>query len=92
MDVARALGRAVVEKRLAACANAWPGVESIYRWNGAVETAHECALIVKTTSDRVEAARAELAALHPYETPCLLDFAICGGNAAYLRWIEGQIA
>ena len=65
----RALARELVEQRLAACVNVLPRVESIYRWQGKIETDAEQLLLIKTTAERVDALRAALVARHPYEVP-----------------------
>jgi periplasmic divalent cation tolerance protein len=82
------LGRALVEERLVACVNVLPPMQSIYRWQGAVEQASERQLIMKTTSARVEALKTRLAALHPYDVPEIVVLSITDGGAAYLQWLE----
>ncbi|MBX3712128.1 MAG: divalent-cation tolerance protein CutA [Lysobacter sp.] len=84
---ARALGRALVEERLAACVQLLPGIESVYRWDGAVESATETLLILKTTRARHEALQARLVALHPYEVPELVAWPAVAGLPAYLHWV-----
>jgi len=82
------IARALVEERLAACVNLLPPMTSIYRWRGVVERESERQLIIKTTRQRVEALRARLSALHPYELPEFIVLAVADGGAAYLQWIE----
>ena len=84
---AAALARTLVEERLAACVNVLPPMRSIYRWQGAVEQAAEHQLVIKTTAARVEALKARLADLHPYDLPELLVIAVADGGDRYLRWI-----
>ena len=60
---AESLGRTLVEERLAACVNVLPGFRSIYRWQGQIEAAEECLLLVKTTRERYDAAAARLVEL-----------------------------
>ena len=67
-DVA-ALARELVEERLAACVNIIPRIESVYRWQGRIETDSEQLLLIKTTRERLDALRARLMARHPYEVP-----------------------
>jgi periplasmic divalent cation tolerance protein len=67
-DVA-ALARELVEQRLAACVNIIPRIESIYRWQGHVETDAEQLLLIKTTRERLDALRERLMARHPYDVP-----------------------
>ena len=87
-DQGETIARTLVEERLAACVNLLPPMTSIYRWRGAVERESERQLIIKTTRQRVEALRARLSALHPYELPEFIVLAVSDGGAAYLQWIE----
>jgi periplasmic divalent cation tolerance protein len=87
LAIVRMLGRALVDERLAACVQVLPGVESIYRWDGAVETAAETLLILKTTRARLDALQARLVALHPYEVPELVALPAVAGLPAYLHWV-----
>jgi periplasmic divalent cation tolerance protein len=87
-DDARRLGRALVEERLAACATLIPAAESIYHWEGRVETATETLLLLKTGVDQLAALEARLLELHPYETPEFLVLPIEAGSDAYLAWMK----
>ena len=69
---AEAIGRALVEERLAACVNVVPGMRSIYRWQGKVETAEETVLIAKTAGTRFAAVEARVKRLHSYTVPCII--------------------
>lgn len=91
-DQALALGRALVDERLAACVNVLDGMTSIYRWNDAVEEAAEAVLLVKTTAGRYEAAAARIGELHPYETPCVLEIPLGRGAAGYVAWLAAGVA
>jgi periplasmic divalent cation tolerance protein len=82
-----AFGRTLVEEQLAACVSLLPEMESVYRWQGAVEQARERQLVIKTSLERVDALRTRLRELHPYEVPELLVLAVLDGNEDYLRWI-----
>jgi periplasmic divalent cation tolerance protein len=86
------LARTLVDERLAACVNVLPPMASIYRWEGAVEQAREHQLIVKTTAARVEALKARLTDLHPYDVPELLVLPLSDGGASYLNWITASVA
>jgi periplasmic divalent cation tolerance protein len=77
----------LVEERLAACVNLLPPMTSTYRWAGAVETATEHQVVVKTTRARVAALWERLRALHPYDVPEFVVLPIVDGNDAYLKWI-----
>jgi periplasmic divalent cation tolerance protein len=82
------MATALVDERLAACVNILPAMESVYRWQGAVERAVERQVVVKTTAARVPDLLARLKSLHPYEVPEMLVLPVSGGGEAYLRWIR----
>jgi periplasmic divalent cation tolerance protein len=86
-DEARKIARHLVEHRLAACVNLIPRVESVYRWQGKVESAAEWLLLIKTTSQKFSAVRDAIAALHSYEVPECVMLSIEDASAAYLRWL-----
>jgi len=87
---AEALGQALVQERLAACANVLDAVTSIYRWEGAIRRDQEAALLLKTRAGLLPLVEARVRALHGYELPCIVAWPIVGGNAAYLAWIVEQ--
>ena len=84
------IGRALVESRLAACANVLGSVQSIYWWAGKVQAGDEAALILKTREDCVEALVARVKVLHSYEVPCVVALPVAGGNADFLEWVETE--
>ena len=89
---AERIGTALVERRLAACANILPGMRSVYRWAGTIETAEEAVLIAKTTADRAEPLIAAVTALHPYDEPCIALLPIAAGARGFLDWIAAETA
>src|SRR5260221_3367894 len=89
---ARALARGLVERRLAACVNLVPGLESIYRWKGAVETSSEVLLLVKTAAGRLAALEGFLAAEHPYDVPECIALQPAHVERAYLDWLLAESA
>lgn len=89
-EVGQRIGRALVEGHLAACVNLLPAVHSIYRWQGAVESAEECLLLVKTARARFAALRDAIVAGHPYELPEVIAVDVAAGLPAYLDWVVGS--
>jgi periplasmic divalent cation tolerance protein len=79
--------RDLVEERLAACVNLSAPMESIYRWEGTVETESERQLVIKTSRERVAELWDRVRELHPYDMPEFLVVPIVDGNDAYLRWV-----
>lgn len=87
-EEASTIGRQMVEERLAACVNILPGVRSIYRWKGAIETADEVAAIFKTTDDQANTLITRIAGLHSYDLPCIAIWPIDKILAPYADWVE----
>ena len=85
---AERIGRLMVEERLAACVNILPGVRSIYRWQGPVESADEVAAIFKTTNAQANALITRIAGLHSYDVPCIVSWPIDKILAPYAEWVE----
>lgn len=81
----------LVEERLAACVNIVPGVTSIYRWEGKVHRDPEVLLLLKTTDAVLDALRARLLELHPYDTPEFLAFEVASGAPDYLGWLADSV-
>ncbi|MDR2880437.1 MAG: divalent-cation tolerance protein CutA [Azoarcus sp.] len=85
------LATRLVEEHLAACVNILAPCESVYRWQGAVETASEIPLLIKTTRDRYPALEAVVQTLHSYEVPELIALPITCGLPAYLDWVAVSV-
>ena len=90
LETALWIARALVEEKLAACANILGPITSVFRWEGRVVEEGEVALIAKTTADHVEALTARVKALHPYEVPCIVAWPIAAGYQPYLDWISAE--
>lgn len=84
---APAIAEALVQQRLAACVNILPGVRSVYRWQGRVESAEETLLVAKTAAHRYAELETAVRALHPYELPEIVAVDIARGLPAYLQWV-----
>jgi periplasmic divalent cation tolerance protein len=90
MDEGERIARALVEERLAACVNLVPGVRSVYRWRGAVQSDSEVLLVIKTVRERFPALRARVRELHSYELPELVCVEPSGGEEEYLAWVVAE--
>jgi periplasmic divalent cation tolerance protein len=89
---ARRLGRQLVEEHCAACANILPAVESIYWWQGKVESGNETLVLFKTSAERYEALETTLRRLHPYEVPEIIALPIDRGLPEYMKWVAQSCA
>ncbi|MET8133817.1 divalent-cation tolerance protein CutA [Streptomyces sp. NPDC005251] len=91
-DKAAALARGAVAARVAACAQISGPVTSVYRWEGAVQTASEWRIQFKTTAARYPALEAYLLDAHDYDTPEIIATPVVAGSPDYLRWLEEETA
>ncbi|TLD69727.1 divalent-cation tolerance protein CutA [Phragmitibacter flavus] len=89
VEKARQIATVLVESQLVACVNLCPSVESIYRWEGKVETASEVLAVMKTTRERYADLEVRLRELHPYEVPEIVAVPVVAGLPEYLHWVTG---
>lgn len=90
-DEAERVGRAVIEEGLAACINIFGPCQSIYRWQGAIETTNEVPAIFKTTVEASDALIARVAAMHSYDVPCIAVWPIEKLLLGYSEWVEATV-
>jgi periplasmic divalent cation tolerance protein len=88
---AERIAHSLVEQRLAACVNILPGVQSIYRWKGSVETAAEVLMLIKTSPAHIPKVQSTIAGLHSYEVPEFLVLSISAGSEACLAWLGASL-
>lgn len=84
---AERLARHLVEQRVAACVNQLAPCSSTYRWQGAVETATEVMLLIKTTRAAYADLEQLIRAAHPYELPEIIALPVAAGLPGYLTWV-----
>ena len=92
-ETAEAVARTAVEQRLAACANRFAPMRSIYRWEGKVEETDEIPMTFKTTAAAVPALKALILQRHPYDLPAILALPVDAAlsHDAFLAWIAGEV-
>ena len=91
-DRAKDLAHALVKRRLAACVNIIPHVQSVYEWDGELCEELESTLLIKVSSEQREMCRNVLTELHPYDVPEVICIAVDdkGSLPAYLNWVAQQ--
>lgn len=89
-EAAERLSETLVTERLAACVNIFPGMISVYEWRGKLERASEAACLVKTTRLKASLTMERIAALHPNETPAILQIESDGAASAFAGWVAAQ--
>jgi len=90
-EEARKIAYHLVERQLAACVNIIPRMESIYRWQGKIESSQECLLLIKTSADQFPAVRDAIRELHSYELPECIALSIEDGSSEYLDWLGDSL-
>jgi len=87
---ARKMAGSLINSRIAGCINMLPGMTSVYRWKGVVETAQETVMIVKTSAALRDEVIKAIELGHPYDTPAILSWDIAGGFTKYIDWIMSE--
>jgi periplasmic divalent cation tolerance protein len=90
-EEAHRLADVLVEKRLAACVQIIPGMESVYRWRGNVEHAGEVLMIAKTLKSKFVELEQSVRAIHSYDTPEIVAIDLTAGSHPYLEWLKTTV-
>lgn len=91
LDEARSIAAALVERKLAACAQISP-IQSYYTWQGAVQNDEEFRILVKTTADRYADVEAAILELHSYDLPAVVALDVAQAYGPYARWVADSVA
>ena len=90
-DEAQAIGRALVENRLAACVNILDNMQSIYRWENKIKQDAEVVLMAKTTDTLIPALIDQVKSMHSYDCPCIVSLPILSGYPPFLNWVHAEV-
>ena len=91
LDEARRIAKTLVTERLAACVNILGQIESVYHWEGEVQSSGEAVFLAKTTEAHFDALVERVRELHSYELPCIVAMPLVRGEAAFLGWIKDNV-
>jgi periplasmic divalent cation tolerance protein len=89
---AHKLATMLLEKKKAACVNVVPEINTLYRWEGKIETGTESLMIVKTSRSLLSDIITLVKASHSYKVPEIIAFPVTGGSPEYLAWLEDEIS
>lgn len=90
-QAARKVANEILKTRAAACVNIVPAIESMYWWEGKIESAPESLLIVKTRRTTFERLKSVVRRVHPYTIPEIIELPITAGHLPYLDWVRAQV-
>jgi len=90
MAVARKLARIALERKLVACVNIVPRIESVYWWKGKIESDREVLLVLKSRKPLLARLESLIQEQHPYDTPEFLVLPLSGGSQRYLDWLRAE--
>ena len=88
LESGKNIAESIIEKKLGACVNISPKINSIYFWQGNIERDDEHLLIIKTREDRFDDLKKEVKKIHPYTVPEIIAMPIVLGSEDYLNWID----
>lgn len=91
-DEAKSIAHDLVKRKLAACANIFPGMTAVFEWEGATQEGAETAMFVKTRAGLADTVTEEIKRLHSYDVPAVAVLEVSGGNKAFLDWIAEETA
>ena len=89
-EEAARIGKELVTRRLAACANIIAPIHSFYWWEGRVQEDNEALLVVKTQEQLMESLIEMVKSLHSYDCPCVVSLPVLEGNPDFLKWIQDE--
>jgi periplasmic divalent cation tolerance protein len=88
---AKKIARSLLKKKLVACVNMVDKVQSFFWWNKRIDNAKEALLIIKSKKSKLKSIIKVVKSLHSYEAPEIIALPIVGGEAGYLKWIDGAL-
>ena len=91
-EAAQSIAEALLHEKLAACVQIAGPIESRYWWQGKLETAQEWQCVAKSRLNLYARLEEAIRRVHPYDVPEILVSRIETGNAAYLDWLQEELA
>ena len=89
---AQQISRVLLEQKKAACVNIIPNIDSLFWWEGKLDSERENLLVVKTKASLLSEIINLVKKMHSYAVPEIIAMPIVGGNQDYLEWIEKSVS
>jgi periplasmic divalent cation tolerance protein len=90
-EEASRIAQLLVEKKLAACVQILPEMQSVYCWKGEIEQQPEILILAKTVKSKFSELETQVRAVHSYETPEIVATPITNGSTPYLEWLSASV-
>lgn len=91
IEESRAIAQVLLDKKKTACVNIVPQVESLFWWQGKVDSERECLLVIKTKASVLDEVIKLVKQVHSYEVAEVIAMPIIGGNEDYLKWVDDEV-
>ena len=91
VEEAQSIAELLLKQRKVACVNIISEVDSLFWWQGKIDSAQENLLIIKTKMSLLDEIIYLVREVHSYEVPEIIALPIIGGNKDYLKWIGEEV-
>ncbi len=91
-EEAQQISKVLLEQRKAACVNIIPNIDSLFWWEGKLDSERENLLVVKTKASLLPEIINLVKKVHSHAVPEIIAMPIVGGNQDYLEWIEKSVS
>lgn len=88
IEEAKKVAKILISKKMVACVNLFPKINSLYIWQGEIQEDEEVVAWMKTHSTKVEQCMETIVENHSYAVPCICEYTIEGGYPPYLEWLD----
>ncbi len=87
-EEAHKIAESLVKGKKAACVNIVPRVDSLFWWEGKLDSARESLLLVKTKASLFPEIVELVKRTHSYEVPEIIALPSVAGSEDYVKWLD----
>jgi periplasmic divalent cation tolerance protein len=87
-EEAHKIAELLTNEKKAACVNILPVVDSLFWWEGKIESVRESLLLVKTKASLFPEIVELVKRMHSYEVPEIIALPIITVSEDYLKWLD----